>query len=1151
LLLVLSMGAPSGVFAQQAISNCDESLSQEILDANNVRTRVYNNGALFWKGGQNLYEVPKGSGVNALFAGNIWIAGTVDGQLRSAQSTYGPYEFWAGPLDENGAPPADCSAFDEMYNVRRTDVLAYEASGATTPDLANWPTGLGAPTLDADGNLIPFNRDAPLADRVARVIDLEAGERPAITGDQTIWWVMNDLGNQHLWSESEPVGLEVHGEAFSFNLDGPVGNMTFYRYRIYYKGDVPLEDTYMGIWSDPDLGDASDDYIGSDSLLGLGYVYNGDNDDAGNYGVAPPAVGYDFFQGPIVPSVGDTAFQSGVAVPDFRNLGTTYVGFFDNGGGVQGDPTNGREAYAYLRGRWPNEQRFTFGGTGLDFSNIPVNFVFPGDPETGIGWTEGNPAADGSLAANPPADRRFFMSTGPITMMPGDFQEVVYGIVYARGTSDVNSVTELKKADGLAQSAFDVNFNLPTPPQAPSVAATALDGQVILTWENPPTSNNYLEAYEEFDPLALDPFASVEDRTYFFEGYEVIRYADATDQVGQVIAVYDQPNGVQQVIDLIPGETELNQEVFSGQDLGVQTFHVEEQLTNYTTAYFGVRAIAYNELSLPKIFRSPVSRLEVVPARSDVDLAATALEASASGDEPDILAAGQGDGVVFADVVNPAEVTGSAYTIDFRSEVIGTTDDAGKRAGVELDPNREPEVDELLPTIENANKLDDILGLTYSISRDGSVIFDPWNEAGALAPFREGVVVLDGLSFSVTNPPFDFKGFAAIQNAAGPIEPWDMASYAFNGWGFPQLELTGLTPPGSYPSSDRPTRGVQQSLSNDVWGFHVGSGAGPYAEDGSGVSYIERTFTGRGRTVEQSIGSNDFEMRFTQECIDNAGSCQGWRRFNDDVVINVPFEIWNLGPDPSDPSDDFRMIPAVLDLTVVGQSAITSIDVYDIGGDHAVSGGVDDPFTDWVYWFEPADLSPGTVGYDAFFGNTPGNASPDLGGERIARSVLVLWNGGEEGVDDAEFAGKLPEPGTVFRLTSNKPIVAGDVFMMSSAGFEPSAKSQATLAEELGEVSIVPNPYKGASTFERSQLVDEARITNLPQEATIRVFTLSGSLIRTIEKSSPERHLVWNMTTDNNLPIASGLYLIHVETDAGSTVVKFAVVRKRTELNNF
>ena len=123
--------------------------------------------------------------------------------------------------------------------------------------------------------------------------------------------------------------------------------------------------------------------------------------------------------------------------------------------------------------------------------------------------------------------------------------------------------------------------------------------------------------------------------------------------------------------------------------------------------------------------------------------------------------------------------------------------------------------------------------------------------------------------------------------------------------------------------------------------------------------------------------------------------------------------------------------------------------------------------------------------------------------------------------------------------------------MMSSAGFEPTEKSQAQLAEELDQISIVPNPYKGASNYERSQLVDEVRITNLPETATVRIFTLSGSLIRTIEKNSTERHLVWNMTTDNNLPIASGLYLVHIETDAGSTVVKFAVVRKRTELNNF
>ena len=67
---------PTGALAQ-TFGNCDEPLSQEILDANNVRTRVYNHGSLFWAGGQNLYEVPKGSGVNALFAGYTWMAGEV------------------------------------------------------------------------------------------------------------------------------------------------------------------------------------------------------------------------------------------------------------------------------------------------------------------------------------------------------------------------------------------------------------------------------------------------------------------------------------------------------------------------------------------------------------------------------------------------------------------------------------------------------------------------------------------------------------------------------------------------------------------------------------------------------------------------------------------------------------------------------------------------------------------------------------------------------------------------------------------------------------------------------------------------------------------------------------------------------------------
>ena len=99
----------------------------------------------------------------------------------------------------------------------------------------------------------------------------------------------------------------------------------------------------------------------------------------------------------------------------------------------------------------------------------------------------------------------------------------------------------------------------------------------------------------------------------------------------------------------------------------------------------------------------------------------------------------------------------------------------------------------------------------------------------------------------------------------------------------------------------------------------------------------------------------------------------------------------------------------------------------------------------------------------------------------------------------------------------------------------------------------MPNPYKGASSYEVSQLTDRVRFTNLPDVATIRIFTLNGSLIRTLEKQSAGvATLSWNLTTNNNLPIASGVYLIHIEVPGvGEKVLKFAVVKKRIQLNTF
>ena len=82
------------------------------------------------------------------------------------------------------------------------DVDRYEATGEAAPDLADWPVGLGAPAVDASGE--------PLAaEPRGRTLDLAAGERPALYGSQTAWWVMNDVGGAHTFLDTEPLGIEV------------------------------------------------------------------------------------------------------------------------------------------------------------------------------------------------------------------------------------------------------------------------------------------------------------------------------------------------------------------------------------------------------------------------------------------------------------------------------------------------------------------------------------------------------------------------------------------------------------------------------------------------------------------------------------------------------------------------------------------------------------------------------------------------------------------------------------------------------------------------------------------------------------------------------------------------------------------------------
>jgi hypothetical protein len=478
------------------VGTCDLGQATVDLDGNNVRARLYNTGGLFWRGAGNVYTVPKDGQVNAIFASGIWIGGLdADGELRFAGTDYGPFEYWPGPLDSTGNPPDDCSQYDRIYKVSREDLLAYERHGTPTQDMLDWPWQLGASVWDGDG--MPDN------------YDLKRGDRPGLVGEQTAWWVMNDAGNVKEWpappfgfknsTAFPPIGLEVQVTAFAFHTSGALDNTTYYRYRLIHKGTEPLRETWFGLWSDPDLGNTADDYIGTDTTLGLGYVYNADNFDEGptGYGV-PPALGYKIIQGPLVPDpVGDTWIDpDGTEHPGMRRLGMTRFIWYRGLDCVICIPGQQRSSpYEYLRGVWPDGNQMTYGGSGYG-GLVPAHFIFPGDPVTRSYWSEEN--TDGAGWRNRPADRRFVLSTGPFDLEPGDVQEIVVAIVWAQGADYRDSILALREAACVAHNRIDdrhrcqyVRPEIPEPGPvrtllSPADGVTGQPTGVTFAWEEDP-----------------------------------------------------------------------------------------------------------------------------------------------------------------------------------------------------------------------------------------------------------------------------------------------------------------------------------------------------------------------------------------------------------------------------------------------------------------------------------------------------------------------------------------------------------------------------------------------------------------------------------------------------------------------------------------
>lgn len=604
-----------------------------------------NGNGFYWPGGVNATK-------SAVFEDGLIFGAKIGREIRVNGNTH-RQGLQAGKILDNGVADDASDPRYRIYKIKR----GWE----------NFPPGPERNDLERDYNEWPVEDGAPWVDVDGDGIFTPGIDTPEFVGDEVLWYVANDMDptRSTFTYGTLPMGLEFQTTIFAFNRTGDLGDMVFKKYLIINKGQNILKDMYLAYWSDTDLGDANDDFTGCDTSLSLGYTWNGDNDDGGGtgntYGTPPPAMGYDFFQGPIVEAgPTDSAKFLGSWRHGYRNLGmTSFVLYINTGLYLWRDPTQGVpqgsiEFYNYLQG-------IVWDGTPFINPNDPTDttiFVLTGDPEAGTGWYEG----DGWPGGPPSGDRRHVMSSGPFTMAPGDTQEVVVGLLIAQGSNNKNSITELKRKDLAAQIAYDLDFKITGPPPTPVL--TGYDGRklVSLSWET------NAESYDAGDPLIFG--LGFEDTTYTFQGYRIWQYSDLAGTDPLLIGIFDLEDTLKIIYDFVPVNgipAEVPIMVMENKGL-VRSFNVTSNaytnsaLRNGTPYYFGVTSFGYSPNSAPRVLESPPNIIEVRPGNPSIDT-----DYTYDVNENIYLnqVSGNSDAIVRFKVIDPNSLTGNNYAVEF------------------------------------------------------------------------------------------------------------------------------------------------------------------------------------------------------------------------------------------------------------------------------------------------------------------------------------------------------------------------------------------------------------------------------------------------------------------------------------------------------
>ncbi len=141
------------------------------------------------------------------------------------------------------------------------------------------------------------------------------------------------------------------------------------------------------------------------------------------------------------------------------------------------------------------------------------------------------------------------------------------------------------------------------------------------------------------------------------------------------------------------------------------------------------------------------------------------------------------------------------------------------------------------------------------------------------------------------------------------------------------------------------------------------------------------------------------------------------------------------------------------------------------------------------------------------------------------------------------------------------------VYLFNTNSISTSKNITEKETTDLDLINVVPNPYYAYDDYERNQLDNRIKIVNLPTKCTVTIFDMSGTMIRqfNVDKSGipqprsstaglntdAKTSIDWDLKNFAGIPIAGGVYLIHVKAEGlGERTIKWFGILRPVDLNS-